>query len=177
MAQMSQKTSTAPVFPAVAANHPTITGLAPAPAGASSLTVTEADAAGLPDKAFSFPVTIFATASISGALVDEARNTIGCDLRNALAEESAADLDNGGTITFDSFVLADVAHTVNPASREAAALAKALRALVRSLANPEVADAELLGLLVSNGNVRLDSSVVSALVNAREVLARIDGEA
>lgn len=44
------QTSTAPVLPAVAANPPVHTGHAPATAGASSLTVTEADAAGLRDQ-------------------------------------------------------------------------------------------------------------------------------
>lgn len=42
-----QHTSTAPGFPAVAANPPANTGAAPDYASASSLNVTEADAAGL----------------------------------------------------------------------------------------------------------------------------------
>ena len=100
------QTSTAPVLPAVAANPPVNTGNAPAIAGASSLTVAPADAAGGRDKTFSFPVTIYATAKIDGTIEDEARSTIGRDLRDALAEESTVDLDNGGTITFDRFDLA-----------------------------------------------------------------------
>lgn len=106
MSQSAHATSTEPGSPAVAAIPPVTTGTAPAPAGASSLTVAPADAAGGRDKTFSFPVTIYATATIGGTIEDEARNTIGCDLRDAIADDGAVDLDNGGTITFERFDLA-----------------------------------------------------------------------
>lgn len=88
---------------AVAANPPALTGTAPASAGDSSPIVTPADVAGGRDQTFSFSVTFYATATISGTIKDEAHNTIDCALRDALAEENSADLDNGGTITFDRF--------------------------------------------------------------------------
>lgn len=163
---------------AVAANPPVPTGHAPATAGVSSLTVAPADVAGGRDQVFSFPVTIFATAAISGTIEDEARNTIGCDLRDALADESSVDLDNGGTLSFTSFKVERGFDAIEARlAAEAHAAVAALRWLTKAIASPDVSDAELVGLLVANGPVRLQFDVVQAMVAARKVLASIDGEA
>lgn len=156
---------------AVAANPPVHTGPAPASAGDSSPTVAPADAAGGRDKVFSFPVTIFATATISGTLEDEARNTIGCDMRNSLADESSVELENGGTLTFTGFALADVAHaTGSNARHEAPAMLAMLRKMIPSnvcLTNPNIPDNTILPMDVPIGDLRKIAAI----------LARIDGKA
>lgn len=54
---------------------------------------------------FNFPVTIHATASIEGDIEAECWNTVGCDLRDVIADESGAtaQTENGATITFTGF--------------------------------------------------------------------------
>lgn len=154
---------------AVAANPPVPTGPAPATAGVSSPTVAPADAAGGRDQVFSFPVTIYATATIAGEIEDEARNTIGCDLRDALADESSVDLENGGALEFTGFALADAAHaTGSNARHEASAMLAVIRGFV-GWATPLCSLPEDKGGLgyYARENVK----------RAQEVLARIDGKA
>lgn len=83
------------VPPAVAANTPHNPGT-PTP---------RADAAGARGNLFRFPVTLTGYVEIDGDLADEARNTVGIDLRDAMAASQAepADLDSGGILTFTSF--------------------------------------------------------------------------
>lgn len=65
---------------------------------------------------FTFPIAFYGTATIEGDIADEARNTIGIDLRNALAEECSADLDNGGKLTIKGFEVGGIEgeHTPGP---------------------------------------------------------------
>lgn len=52
---------------------------------------------------FTIPFAFYGTATIEAEHQGEARLTIAKDLRNALADECSADLDNGGKLTFTGF--------------------------------------------------------------------------
>ncbi len=131
------------VPPAVAANTPHKPGT-PTP---------RADAAGARGNLFRFPVTLTGYVEIDGDLADEARNTIGIDLRDAMAASQAepADLDNGGILTFTSF---EIGLTGDPSLHDA--MIAVLRKLHTADTTPAAMDA--------------------ILAETRAILARIDGE-
>ncbi len=100
---------------------------------------------------FTFPITISATATIEGEIADECRNTIGIDLRNALADEATTTTDNGAVLRFTGFAVADLA-------AEAPVMLAALR---RIIAHIEPFYGE-------------DEALPECFDEARAILARID---
>jgi len=163
----SEKIAHTPVIPAVAAIPP-VTGKAPATTG-SSPTVALTDAVGGCDQTFSFPVTIYATATITGTFEDEARNTIGCDLRDALADEPAVDLDNGGKLAFTSFKVERGCDAIEARlAGQAYAMLEMIRGFVEHpLPFTETKEGRMAALVEFMAKVRSES---------RAILARIDGE-
>lgn len=142
--------------PAVAATTPPESGSIPA---------APADAAGGRGntRAFAFPVLLRATVTIDGEIEDEARNTVGCDLRAVLADGETADLDNGGVMRLDGFSIGS--DLIGRVRDEAPAMLAALRFT-----------SALIEHFQAYGVEHLDEGQQDELDAARAILARIGGE-
>ena len=95
---------------------------------------------------FRFPIALTGHIEIEGDMADEAMNTVGIDLRNALESDDAKsiDLDNGGVLSLTGFEIdgLPIKVTTNPTVEQA--LTAALTAFCDANGLPQRAAEELL---------------------------------
>lgn len=112
-----------------------------------------------PRTTFRFPVTLTGYVEIEGDIAEEAMNTAGIDLRNAIEDEGAkgVELDNGGKLTLEGFEIDHLPIVVSTADMRARAEAPAMLKVLRKAAQKMLMPADIGEILA--------------------ILARIDGEA
>lgn len=103
---------------------------------------------------FTFPIVIHATASIEGDIEAECWNTVGRDIKAALAdpEECTVETENGGTMTFTGF---NRGNTVK-------GLVDALNYLLEMTVDADLA----VGIELTQGEVEAREQALAAIANA-----------